>query len=50
MHIDMRPLAPLSNANSLLHVISIDTLHIGCIAAGVLGGIALVLFFALSKR
>ena len=50
MHGDMKPLAPLSNANSLLHAISIDTLHLGCIAAGVLGGFALVLFFALSRR
>lgn len=49
MHADMRPLAPLSDANGLLYVISIDILHLACIATGLLGAISLILFFALSR-
>lgn len=42
MHSDMQPLAPFSSANALLHVISVGSLHFGCVLSGVLG--ALVLF------
>lgn len=37
MHSDMRPLAPASQANALLHVISIDALHLACLASAVIG-------------
>lgn len=37
MHGDIRPFAPWSNANELLHIVSIETLHQWCIAAGLLG-------------
>jgi hypothetical protein len=43
MHADMRPLAPFSQANPLLRVISLDALHTLCVVAGILGlaGLAL---------
>lgn len=50
MHADMQPFSPLSKANSLLYIISIDALHLGCLAAGLLGAFSLILLFALSKR
>jgi hypothetical protein len=37
MHADMRPLAPFSQANPLLRVISLDALHTSCVVAGILG-------------
>lgn len=37
MHHDIRPLAPLSEANGLLGAVSLDTLHFACVAAGVAG-------------
>ncbi len=37
MHGDMEPLAPFSGANALLGVVSLVTLHIGCVLSGVLG-------------
>lgn len=37
MHGDMRPWWPLSGTNLLLHVISIDRLHLVCLALGVIG-------------
>ena len=37
MHSDMRPLAPASQAYALLHVISIDALHLACLASAVIG-------------
>jgi len=37
MHSDMRPWWPLSNANGLLHIISIERLHLVCVALGGLG-------------
>lgn len=49
MHHDMRPFAPFSDENPLLFAISIDTLHLACVAAGVLGGFALVVRYFLSR-
>ena len=40
MHSDISPLAPWSNANALLGLISIETLHQVCILAGLLGVVA----------
>src|SRR5690349_5222818 len=37
MHGDITPLAPFSNSNVLYHLISLRTLHIGCVLTGVLG-------------
>jgi hypothetical protein len=46
MHSDMRPLAPLSDANALLHVITVEWLHLACVISGALG---VLLLFALSR-
>ena len=37
MHGDMFPFAPISNSNPLLQAVSLETLHIACVVAGVLG-------------
>lgn len=37
MHPDMKPLAPISSGNALLHVIPVEALHLGCVLAGALG-------------
>lgn len=37
MHGDIRPLAPFSDANPLLHAVSLGTLHWACLLAGVAG-------------
>lgn len=37
MHGDLRPLAPFSDANPLLRLVSLGTLHGSCVIAGVLG-------------
>lgn len=37
MHTDIRPLAPFSDANALQGVISIDALHLLCLALALLG-------------
>lgn len=46
MHSDMRPLAPLSNGNSLLHVASIEHLYISCAGLGAAGGVMLLRLLA----
>lgn len=42
MHSDMQPLAPLSSANVLLHVVSVETLHAACVLSGLLGALMLI--------
>ena len=37
MHPDIRPFAPLSGTNALLHAVSLSTLHWACAAAGAVG-------------
>lgn len=37
MHADMHPLAPLTSANPLLGAVSLEALHLGLVAAGVVG-------------
>jgi hypothetical protein len=37
MHYDMQPFRPLSEANALLHAISVGSLHLLCVVSGVLG-------------
>ncbi len=49
MHSDMTPLSPWSNTNSLLDLVTIPTLHQGCIVSGVTG-LALWLFIQWRKR
>lgn len=46
MHSDMRPLAPLSDSNALLHVITVENLHLACVVSGVLG---VLLLFAMAR-
>jgi membrane-bound metal-dependent hydrolase YbcI (DUF457 family) len=41
MHSDITPLAPFSDANPLLRLASLDTLHWGCVAAGISGVVIL---------
>ncbi|HEY7642789.1 MAG TPA: hypothetical protein VH814_23850 [Steroidobacteraceae bacterium] len=41
MHADMRPLAPFSDDNALLRMVSVETLHAYCLIAGALGVAAL---------
>lgn len=43
MHADIAPLSPFSEANPLLGLVSLAALHWGCVAAGVLGVITLLL-------
>ena len=37
MHADITPLSPWSQANGLLGCVSLDALHVACVAAGVFG-------------
>ena len=37
MHVEMRPWWPLGERNALLDLVSMETLHLGCLAAGVIG-------------
>lgn len=41
MHSDITPLAPFSDANPLLLLVSLNTLHWGCVAAGIVGVVIL---------
>ena len=45
MHADMQPIAPLSAGNALLGVVSLESLHLLCVA-GVLGALVIGLAFA----
>ncbi|WP_116091560.1 metal-dependent hydrolase [Sphingomonas crusticola] len=38
MHADMRPLWPIADGNLLLHLISVEALHLLCMMSGLLGG------------
>ena len=50
MHPDLRPFAPWSNSNGLLHVISNGQLNVLCVGLGVMGGITLLLLLLRRKR
>lgn len=41
MHADMQPWWPFSRENQLLGVVSMSSLHLGCVAAGLIGGAAI---------
>ena len=47
MHSDITPLAPFSDANPLLRLVSLNTLHRGCVAAGIVG--VVILFIRRSR-
>jgi len=49
MHSDMHPLSPWSKANELLHVVSVDNLHLFCLLSGVVGVMLIVAFKALRQ-
>jgi len=46
MHADMQPLAPFSNSNALLHIISVSALHKFCVYSALAGA---VLYLLMSK-
>lgn len=50
MHSDMQPLAPLSEARGLLHVISVGGLHLLCVLGGVLGALLMLAVFLVGRR
>ncbi len=50
MHSDLQPLAPLSEANALLHIISVGGLHLLCVLSGLLGAFLLVAVYLLRRR
>jgi hypothetical protein len=49
MHVDMEPFAPLSMANGLHQIISLDALHIFCVATAALGAAIMVLLYVSRK-
>ena len=42
MHSDIRPLAPFSDANPLLHIVELDTLHLACVGAGLIAVLVII--------
>jgi len=42
MHADIMPFRPFSSHNPLFHVVDVGYLHLGCVAAGVLGLIVII--------
>ena len=49
-HSDMQPLAPFSEINALLHLISVDGLHLLCLVAGALGAVLMSVLFLVRRR
>jgi membrane-bound metal-dependent hydrolase YbcI (DUF457 family) len=50
MHDDITPFAPFSDANPLLRIISLDDLHLSCLAAGLVAIAVLGIRHALRKK
>jgi hypothetical protein len=52
MHLDIRPLSPMSNSNALLSLVSLSTLHWVCVALGMVGmlGVGIRKAFASEKE
>jgi hypothetical protein len=50
MHQDIQPLSPFAAANALLSVIPLSTLHLACLAFGVLGGAVVAIRWLLTGR
>jgi membrane-bound metal-dependent hydrolase YbcI (DUF457 family) len=40
MHTDLKPFAPFTSSNQLLHIVSLFTLHSFCVVTGALGLVA----------
>jgi len=49
LHADMRPLAPFSETNALLHAVSLGALHLGCVLSGLLGVLVLAAAFIVQR-
>lgn len=49
MHFDVRPLMPWSEDNSLLSLISVESLHGFCIISGLIGSVILLCSFYVTK-
>ena len=49
MHSDVRPFAPWSDSNGMLHLMSVGHLYLFCAGFGVLGGVMLLLGFVRRK-
>ena len=45
MHFDMKPWIPYTDTNKLLHVVSVEQLHLWCLAFGGLGAIGLLVIW-----
>jgi hypothetical protein len=50
MHSDMLPFDPVSDANEVLHVISVESLHLLCIGSGIAGALILLVVYFLRRR
>jgi hypothetical protein len=50
MHADMRPWAPWSAHNALLHAVPIGSLHLACVVSGVLGMLPIALTYLRCRR
>lgn len=50
MHVDIEPFAPFTSVSPLLGIVSIQTLHLLCIASGVIGGIGFYLIERFRKN
>jgi hypothetical protein len=49
IHYDMQPLAPFSDTNALLNVVSMGVMHLICILTGVLGALLLCAIFVVRR-
>jgi membrane-bound metal-dependent hydrolase YbcI (DUF457 family) len=49
MHFDMRPFAPASDANPMLHLISTRDLHLACLLSGSVGALAILMRYCLQQ-
>ena len=50
MHRDIQPLAPFASVNALLGVVSLSTLHIGCLLFGALGLLGVVFRWLIAQE
>jgi Domain of unknown function (DUF4184) len=49
MHADIRPFAPWSDSNLLLHAISVKNLHLACVLSGVLGALLMLAVYCVRR-
>ncbi|HVK86504.1 MAG TPA: DUF4184 family protein [Kofleriaceae bacterium] len=50
MHADIQPLQPWSDANPLLGLVGLEALHTGCMAAGVVGALLVLIWLVRERR